>query len=125
MLYRNNPENYPAEKNKVTNIEPSENKKDKTDFEANKNSFEKSSSDLGNLFRKPSVDFEKIENKKIELEISTKGANISKLRLKEFDNYEKAPLFLIDEDNTDFNVEIFLSDGRVLNTSEIYFICLL
>ena len=122
MLYRNNPENYPAEKNKAINIESSENKKDKTDFEANKNSFEKSSSDLANLFRKPSVDFEKIENKKIELEISTKGANISKLRLKEFDNYEKAPLFLIDEDNTDFNVEISLSDGRVLNTSEMYFI---
>ena len=26
MLYQNNPENYPAEKNKVTNVEPSENK---------------------------------------------------------------------------------------------------
>jgi len=122
MLYRNNPENYSPEKNKVTNIESSEKKKDKTDFEANKNSFEKSSSDLANLFRKPSVDFEKIENKKIELEVSTKGANISKLRLKEFENYEKSPLFLIDQDNTDFNVEISLSDGRVLNTSEMYFL---
>ena len=26
MLYQNNPENYPAGKNKVTNVEPSENK---------------------------------------------------------------------------------------------------
>ena len=31
MLYRNNPENYPAEKNKVTNVEPSENKNNQTD----------------------------------------------------------------------------------------------
>ena len=46
MLYRNNPENYPAEKNKVTNIQGSENKKDETKPEVNKNSFKNSSSDL-------------------------------------------------------------------------------
>jgi len=122
MLYRNNSENYPAEKNKVTNIQGSENKKDETESEINENSLKNSSSDLANLFRKPLVDFKKIENKKIELEISTKGANISKLRLKEFDNYKKTPIFLINENNTDFNIEIFLSDGRVLNTSEMFFI---
>ena len=122
MLYRNNPKNDPVEKSKVTNIQGSENKKDETEPEVNENSFKNSSSDLANLFRKPLVDFKKIENKKIELEISTKGANISKLRLKEFDNYKKAPIFLINEDNTDFNIEIFLSDGRVLNTSEMFFI---
>ena len=122
MLYNNNPENYPAEKNKVTNVETDQNKKDIIDSEANKNSFINSSDDLANLFKKPSVDYEKIENKNIELQVSTKGANISKLRLKEFDNYEKSPLFLINEENSDFNVEIFLSDGRILNTSEMYFI---
>ena len=122
MLYNNNPENYPAEKDKVTNVEPDGNKKEIIDSETNKNSFINSSDDLANLFKKPSVDYEKIQNKKIELEVSTKGANIFKLRLKEFDNYEKSPLFLINEDNSDFNVEIFLSDGRILNTSEMYFI---
>jgi len=122
MLYNNNSENYPAEKNKVTNVELDENKKDVIDSENNKDRFINPSSDLANLFKKPSVDFKKIENKNIELEVSTKGANISKLRLKEFDNYEKSPLFLINEDNSDFNVEIFLSDGRILNTSEMYFI---
>ncbi len=122
MLYNNNPENYPAEKEKVTNVEPDQNKKDIIDSETNKNSFINSSDDLANFFKKPSVDYEKIENKKIELEVSTKGANISKLRLKEYDNYEKSPLFLINQDNSDFNVEIFLSDGRILNTSEMYFI---
>ena len=122
MLYNNNPENYPTEKDKVTNVEPDGNKKEIIDSETNKNSFINSSDDLANLFKKPSVDYEKIENKKIELEVSTKGANIFKLRLKEFDNYEKSPLFLINEDNSDFNVEIFLSDGRILNTSEMYFI---
>ena len=122
MLYNNNPENYPAEKDKVTNVEPDGNKKEIIDSETNKNSFINSSDDLANLFKKPSVDYEKIQNKKIELEVSTKGANILKLRLKEFDNYEKSPLFLINEDNSDFNVEIFLSDGRILNTSEMYFI---
>ena len=122
MLYNNNPENYPTEKDKVTNVEPDGNKKEIIDSETNKNSFINSSDDLANLFKKPSVDYEKIENKKIELEVSTKGANIFKLRLKEFDNYEKSPLFLINEDNSDLNVEIFLSDGRILNTSEMYFI---
>ena len=122
MLYNNNPENYPTEKDKVTNVEPDGNKKEIIDSETNKNSFINSSDDLANLFKKPSVDYEKIQNKKIELEVSTKGANIFKLRLKEFDNYEKSPLFLINEDNSDFNVEIFLSDGRILNTSEMYFI---
>jgi len=122
MLYNNNSENYPVEKEKVTNAESDQNKKDIIDSETNKNSFINSSDDLANFFKKPSKDFEKIENKKIELEVSTKGANISKLRLKEFDNYEKSPLFLINQDNSDFNVEIFLSDGRILNTSEMYFI---
>jgi len=122
MLYNNNPENYPAEKDKVTNVAPDGNKKEIIDSETNKNSFINSSDDLANLFKKPSVEYEKIENKKIELEVSTKGANIFKLRLKEFDNYEKSPLFLINEDNSDLNVEIFLSDGRILNTSEMYFI---
>ena len=100
MLYNNNPENYPTEKDKVTNVEPDGNKKEIIDSETNKNSFINSSDDLANLFKKPSVDYEKIENKKIELEVSTKGANIFKLRLKEFDNYEKSPLFLINEDNS-------------------------
>jgi len=122
MLYNNNSENYPVEKEKVTNAESDQNKKDIIDSETNKNSFINSSDDLANFFKKPSKDFEKIENKKIELEVSTKGANISKLRLKEFDNYEKSPLFLINEDNSDFNVKISLSDGRILNTSEMYFI---
>ena len=122
MLYQNNPENYPAEKNKVTNVDPSENKNDIIDSEANENISRNVSNDLANLFVKPSVDFEQIENQKIELEISTKGANISKLRLKEFDDYKKKPLFLINEDNTDLNLQINLSDGRILNTSEMYFI---
>ena len=122
MLYRNNPENYPAEKNKVTNVEPSENKNNQTDSKNIQKSLRNSSNDLANLFVKPTVDFEKIENQKIELDISTKGANISKLRLKEFDDYKKNPLFLINEDNTNLNLEIYLSDGRVLNTSEMYFI---
>ena len=122
MLYRNNPENYPAEKNKVTNVEPSENKNNQTESKNIQKSLRNSSNDLANLFVKPTVDFEKIENQKIELDISTKGANISKLRLKEFDDYKKNPLFLINEDNTNLNLEIYLSDGRVLNTSEMYFI---
>ena len=122
MLYRNNPENYPAEKNKVTNVEPSENKNNQTDSKNIEKSLRNSSNDLANLFVKPTVDFEKIENQKIELDISTKGANISKLRLKEFDDYKKNPLFLINEDNTNLNLEIYLSDGRVLNTSEMYFV---
>ena len=122
MLYRNNPENYPAEKNKVTNVESSENKNNQTDSKNIEKSLRNSSNDLANLFVKPTVDFEKIENQKIELDISTKGANISKLRLKEFDDYKKNPLFLINEDNTNLNLEIYLSDGRVLNTSEMYFV---
>ena len=122
MLYQNNPENYPAEKNKVNNVEPSKNINGSIDNKTVENGFIKSSNDLANLFLKPSVDFEQIENQKIEIEISTKGANISKLRLKEFDDYKKTPLFLINEDNTDLNLQINLSDGRILNTSEMYFI---
>ncbi len=122
MLYQNNPENYPAEKNKVTNVEPSENINGSIDNKTIENGLINSSDDLANLFVKPSVDFEQIENQKIEIEISTKGANISKLRLKEFDDYKKTPLFLINEDNTDLNLQINLSDGRIVNTSEMYFI---
>ena len=81
MLYQNNPENYPAEKNKVTNVEPSENKNGSIDNKNIENGFIKSSDDLANLFVKPSLDFEQIENQKIEIEASLSGVSGNQFKL--------------------------------------------
>jgi YidC/Oxa1 family membrane protein insertase len=43
------------------------------------------------------------------------------LTLNSYENYEDAPLPLISEGNTDFNIELATLDGRVLNTRDMYF----
>ena len=47
-----------------------------------------------------------LENEKIYLEIDSKGANVTLLNLKEFTNYNKDSLMLIDLDNSSFNISI-------------------
>ena len=44
-----------------------------------------------------------LENSKILLEVSTKGAEIKKLLLKDFNNYNDDPLFLIDNNKSIFS----------------------
>ncbi len=73
-----------------------------------------------NLFQNNSSEEVGIENEKLALTFAPKGAQISSLRLKKFNNYKEEPLYLIQE-NQNFNYSFTTSDGRVLNTSDFYF----
>ena len=73
-----------------------------------------------NLFQNNSSKEVGIENEKLAITFAPKGAQISSLRLKEFNNYKEEPLYLIKE-NQNFNYSFTTSDGRILNTTDFYF----
>jgi YidC/Oxa1 family membrane protein insertase len=75
---------------------------------------------FANLFQATTSENVKIENEKLDLIFNPKGAQISSLLLKEFNNYKEEPLFLIKE-NQNFNYSFITSDGRVLNSIDFYF----
>jgi len=61
-----------------------------------------------------------IENDAIFIEINLKGGQITKAMLKQFTNYQKQPLYLINNNNS-FNVSFTTLDGRILNSQDFYF----
>ncbi|MDA9360239.1 membrane protein insertase YidC [Flavobacteriaceae bacterium] len=73
-----------------------------------------------NLFQNNSSKKVGIENEKLAITFAPKGAQISSLRLKEFNNYKEEPLYLIKE-NQNFNYSFTTTDGRILNTTDFYF----
>ena len=73
-----------------------------------------------NLFQNNSSKEVGIENEKLAITFAPKGAQLSSLRLKEFNNYKEEPLYLIKE-NQNFNYSFTTSDGRILNTTDFYF----
>jgi YidC/Oxa1 family membrane protein insertase len=75
---------------------------------------------FSNLFQvNKSVDLA-LENEKLSVVFSSKGAQISNLFLKEFNNYKQDTLYLVKE-NQNFNYSFSTSDGRILNTVDFYF----
>ena len=62
-----------------------------------------------------------LENKKIYIEIDTKGANISMLNLKEFTNYNDDSLMLVDLDNSSFNISIPNNYNGTIDSKDIIF----
>ena len=77
--------------------------------------------DLGSLFAAADQSIVSLETEQMTLELNPKGGQISKLTLNAYQNYEDAPLPLISDGNTDFNIQLNTLDGRVLNTREMYF----
>ncbi|MGB6094198.1 MAG: membrane protein insertase YidC [Moheibacter sp.] len=68
-----------------------------------------------------------LESPKFNLKFSGKGGHISELELKGYTAYSKKskdnkkPLFLINEGNNQFNLELSGKDGKTINTSELSF----
>ncbi len=62
-----------------------------------------------------------LENEKIYIEIDSKGANISMLKLKEFTNYNQDSLMLVDLDNSSFNISIPNNFNGSVDSKDIIF----
>ena len=77
--------------------------------------------DLGSLFVSSELAPVNLETEQMTIVLNPKGGQISKLTLNAFENYEDKPLPLINEGNTDFNIQLNTLDGRVLNTRDMFF----
>lgn len=62
-----------------------------------------------------------LENNKIEVVLSTKGARIYKVRLKEHLTYDKKPLILFEGDESNLNLNFFTKTNRKISTDDLYF----
>ena len=60
-----------------------------------------------------------LENSNILLELSTKGAEIKKLLLKDFNNYNDDPLFLIDNNKSIFSFNIPVGRNSNINSQDL------
>ena len=60
-----------------------------------------------------------LENSNLLLEISTKGAEIKKLLLKNFNNYNDDPLFLINNNKSIFSYNIPIGRNSTINTQDL------
>lgn len=77
--------------------------------------------DLGSLFVPKQIENVRIATDNFNVEVQSKGGQIALFQLDEFENYEDAPIRLIDESNADFNITMTTLDGRIMNTREMYF----
>ncbi len=62
-----------------------------------------------------------IENDVLQLKIDNKGGYISEATMKEFKRFDSIPVSLIKDGNASFNLNFQTTDGRSLNTEDLYF----
>ncbi|TRO65268.1 membrane protein insertase YidC [Christiangramia sabulilitoris] len=62
-----------------------------------------------------------ISNDLLELKISNKGGYIEEARLKKFKTFDSIPVYLIKDSNASLNLKFSTTDGRTLNTENLYF----
>lgn len=61
-----------------------------------------------------------LENDRLQIGISTKGARPTVIRLKEYSTHNKTPLYLADPDSGNYGFDFFLGNRRV-DTRDLYF----
>ena len=61
------------------------------------------------------------ENDLLALKFSNIGGYLSEVMLKEFVDYNDEPIYLIKDNNANFNINFGTSDSRILNTKDLYF----
>ncbi|NQY05601.1 MAG: membrane protein insertase YidC [Flavobacteriaceae bacterium] len=62
-----------------------------------------------------------VETDLLKLEFSNKGGYLKTAELKKFKTFDKKPLYLVKDNNADFNLNFGTTDSRILNTKDLYF----
>ncbi|PRX42992.1 membrane protein insertase YidC [Salegentibacter salegens] len=62
-----------------------------------------------------------ISNDVLELKIDNKGGYISEARLTNYKTFDSIPVYLIKDGNASFNINFTTTDGRTLDTENLYF----
>ena len=61
-----------------------------------------------------------LENEFMKLTLSSKGAQVKQVELKEFKRFDQSPLILVDESQT-INYQLDLKNGNTINTKDLFF----
>ena len=61
-----------------------------------------------------------LENELLKVDLSSKGAYVKTVELKEYKTYDSLPLIGFDEETSKFNLE-FIADNKPINSYELYF----
>lgn len=61
-----------------------------------------------------------IENEVLKMNLSSKGAYVETIELKDYKTYDSLPLIGFDEETSRFNLE-FVADGKGINSYDLYF----
>jgi len=67
-------------------------------------------------------EFITVENKLMEMKISTRGGRVYSVRLKDYKTYDGRPLILFDGDSTVFGVRFFTADNKAVQTNDLFFV---
>ncbi|MBI6120592.1 membrane protein insertase YidC [Salegentibacter maritimus] len=62
-----------------------------------------------------------VSNDFLELKINNKGGYISEARLTNYKTFDSIPVYLIKDGNASFNINFTTTDGRTLDTENLYF----
>ena len=121
MLYRNGPQEVPAEAKAATEqiVTPPGEVIVQDSIQQQQKVL--AYGDLGALFMPNTLSNTVLSTEDMNLELQSKGGGISKLQLKEFENYQDQPVPMIQEGNSEFNLTLKTKDGRLLNTKEFFF----
>ena len=121
MLYRNGPQEVPAEAKAATEqiVTPPGEVIVQDSIQQQQKVL--AYGDLGALFMPNTLSNKVLSTEDMNLELQSKGGGISKLQLKEFENYQDQPVPMIQEGNSEFNLTLKTKDGRLLNTKEFFF----
>ena len=86
---------------------------------AKSNQTENSSSNNLKIDQKFEEEIISLENENILFEISTGGAEIKKILLKNFSNYDEEPLYLVDDNKSIFSYDIPIGRNSVINSADL------
>ncbi|MDD3721617.1 MAG: membrane protein insertase YidC [Lutibacter sp.] len=138
-MYSNQPtpeEKLEAEKNKIENVEKATVTPTLTDSTSNPNiisqatdslSLVKAQGQLGVFAYSATLPSAKedgetvLENDLLKLVISNKGGQIKEALLKKYVTYDSLPLYMVKDNNANFNINFGTSDNRTLNTKDLFF----
>lgn len=62
-----------------------------------------------------------LENDVLKLKVSNKGGQIVSAKLKQFKNYDSLPIYLVKDNNAQFNLKFTTGDNRSIATEDMYF----
>ncbi|MCF6213120.1 MAG: membrane protein insertase YidC [Flavobacteriaceae bacterium] len=62
-----------------------------------------------------------IENELLKIKVANKGGQITEVLLKKYTNYKGKPVYLVKNNNAEFNIDFTTTDFRNLNTKNLYF----